>query len=51
MAIRNQYVLGYYAKDPRNDGEYRHVTITLHPPKGLSDLHAYWRSGYYAPRN
>jgi Ca-activated chloride channel family protein len=49
MALRHQYMLGYYPKDGRNDGKYRRITIKLKVPKGTSGLRAYWRAGYYAP--
>jgi Ca-activated chloride channel homolog len=48
MALRHQYVLGYYTKDAHNDGKYRRVTVKLNLPKGKSGLRAYWRAGYYA---
>ena len=50
MALRHQYVLGYYPKEAHNDGQYRRVTIKLVRPKGSPSLRAYWRSGYYAPK-
>jgi VWFA-related protein len=49
MALRHQYVLGYYPKDGHNDGKYRRITVKLNLPKGTSGLRAYWRAGYYAP--
>lgn len=48
-ALRHQYVLGYYSKDTRHDGKYRHITIKLDLPKGAPALRAYWRAGYCAP--
>jgi Ca-activated chloride channel family protein len=50
MALRHQYVLGYYPKEANNDGHYRHVTIKLVAPKGSRSLRIYWRSGYYVPK-
>jgi VWFA-related protein len=50
MALRHQYVLGYYPKEAQNDGQYRRVAIKLVRPKGSPSLRAYWRSGYYAPK-
>jgi Ca-activated chloride channel family protein len=50
LALRHQYVLGYYPNETRNDGKYRHVAIKLNPPKSSAGLRAYWRSGYYAPK-
>jgi len=49
VALRHQYVLGYYSKDDRHDGKYRRVTLKLNVPKTTSGLRAYWRAGYYAP--
>jgi Ca-activated chloride channel family protein len=49
IALRHQYVLGYYPKDAHNDGKYRSITVKLNLPKGTSGLRAYWRAGYYAP--
>jgi len=49
MALRHQYLLGYYPKDVRNDGKYRHVAVKLTLPRGVSHVHAYWRAGYYSP--
>jgi VWFA-related protein len=49
MALRHQYVLGYYPKDAHNDGKYRRITVKLNLPRGTSGLRAYWRAGYYAP--
>jgi Ca-activated chloride channel family protein len=49
MALRHQYVLGYYPKETHNDGQYRRVAIKLVRPKSSPSFRAYWRSGYYAP--
>jgi Ca-activated chloride channel homolog len=49
IELRNRYVLGYAPTDRQRDGRYHHVTIKLVPPKGLPQLKAYWRLGYYAP--
>jgi VWFA-related protein len=40
------YIIGYKSSDPRRDGSYRHLTITLqgHPEAKLE-----YRPGYYAP--
>jgi VWFA-related protein len=50
MALRHQYILGYYPKEIRNDGKYRRVTVRLQPPRGTPSLRASWRAGYYAPQ-
>jgi Ca-activated chloride channel family protein len=47
--LRNQYVLGYYPKNQSRDGEYRKVEVKVTQPKGVSQLKAHWRLGYYAP--
>jgi Ca-activated chloride channel family protein len=49
VELRNQYVLGYYPKNPIKDGKYRHVEVKLGQPRGVSPLKAHWRLGYYAP--
>jgi Ca-activated chloride channel family protein len=49
MALRHQYILGYYPKDVHNDGKYRRINVRLNLPKGMSRLRAQWRAGYYAP--
>jgi len=40
------YILGYHSTNPRRDGSYRHLTITLlnHPEAKIE-----YRPGYYAP--
>jgi Ca-activated chloride channel homolog len=50
MALRHQYILGYYPKDIHKDGKYRRITVKLSVPKGTSGLRAHWRAGYYAPK-
>ena len=49
VALRHQYILGYYSADTRHDGKYRRVTVKLNVPKTTSGLRAYWRTGYFAP--
>lgn len=49
VELRNQYVLGYYPKNPARDGAYRHVEVKLEQPRGVSTLKPHWRQGYYAP--
>jgi Ca-activated chloride channel family protein len=48
VELRNQYVLGYYPKNDAKDGKYRHVEVKVGQPKGMSQLKAHWRLGYYA---
>jgi Ca-activated chloride channel family protein len=48
VELRNQYVLGYYPKNQARDGAYRKVEVKVAQPKGVSQLKAHWRLGYYA---
>ncbi|HME12885.1 MAG TPA: VWA domain-containing protein [Candidatus Acidoferrum sp.] len=47
--IRNQYTLGYYSTNDRQDGSYRSVQVDIIPPRGRGKLVARTRNGYYAP--
>jgi Ca-activated chloride channel family protein len=49
IELRNQYVLGYNPSNQARDGKYRKVNVKLIQPRGLPPLHAFWRTGYYAP--
>ncbi len=49
IELRNQYVLGYSPSNAARDGKYRKVKVGLIQPRGLPQLHAFWRTGYYAP--
>jgi VWFA-related protein len=49
IELRNQYVLGYSPTNQVRDGKYRKVSVKLVQPRGLPPLHAFWRTGYYAP--
>lgn len=49
IELRNQYVLGYSPTNQVRDGKYRKVNVKLVQPRGLPPLHAFWRTGYYAP--
>jgi Ca-activated chloride channel homolog len=49
IELRNQYVLGYSPSNQARDGKYRKVSVKLVQPRGLPPLHAFWRTGYYAP--
>jgi Ca-activated chloride channel homolog len=49
IELRNQYVLGYSPTNQSRDGKYRKVSVKLVQPRGLPQLHAFWRTGYYAP--
>jgi Ca-activated chloride channel homolog len=47
--LRNRYLLGYAPSDAARDGRYHHIFVKLSPPRGLPQLKAHWRTGYYAP--
>lgn len=49
IELHNQYVLAYAPANQTRDGKYRAITLKLRQPKGLGDLKARWRLGYYAP--
>ena len=49
IELRNQYVLGYSPKNAARDGKYRRVQVKLVKTTGLPQLHAMFRTGYYAP--
>src|SRR5450432_244491 len=49
IELRNQYVLGYSPSNAARDGKYRKVKVKINQPRGLPQLHAFWRTGYYAP--
>jgi Ca-activated chloride channel family protein len=49
IELRNQYVIGYSPSNQVRDGKYRKVSVKLVQPRGLPPLHAFWRTGYYAP--
>jgi Ca-activated chloride channel family protein len=50
LGLRKQYVLGYMPLEPKHDGEYHRVQVTLQLPKSSPKLQVSWRQGYYAPR-
>jgi VWFA-related protein len=47
-ALRNEYVLGFAPAEAKRDGKYHRIQVKVQPPKGLPQLHATFRSGYYA---
>lgn len=49
VELRNQYILGYAPRNQQSDGKYRRVHVKLKQPKGIPQLRAFWRLGYYAP--
>ena len=49
VELRNQYVIGYAPANLDRDGKYRKVTVKLIQPRGLQQLRATHKMGYYAP--
>lgn len=49
IELRNRYILGYSPINQQRDGKYRRVQVRLVQPRGLPQLRAAWRMGYYAP--
>lgn len=47
--LRSQYVLSYTPTNPTRNGKYRRVKVQLVPPRGLPQMRAFWRQGYYGP--
>jgi Ca-activated chloride channel homolog len=48
--LRSRYVLGYSPANQQRDGRYHPVRVKIDPPRGLPQLRASWRRGYYAPQ-
>jgi VWFA-related protein len=48
--LRTRYVLGYSPTNQRRDGRYHPVQVKINPPRGLPQVRASWRRGYYAPQ-
>jgi Ca-activated chloride channel family protein len=46
--LRNRYVLGYSPTNQVRDGKYHRVDVRVVPPRGLRNLQAHWRTGYFA---
>ncbi|HVW10721.1 MAG TPA: VWA domain-containing protein, partial [Bryobacteraceae bacterium] len=51
IELRNQYVVGYSPSNEARDGKYRKILVKINQPRGLPTLHAYWRTGRFAPTN
>ncbi len=49
IELRNQYVLGYIPENTQKDGKWRRVKVEIRKIRGMPELRAYYRSGYYAP--
>jgi VWFA-related protein len=49
IALRNQYVLGYIPTNAQKDGKWRRIQVKLNQPKGMPQLRAFAKLGYYAP--
>jgi VWFA-related protein len=51
VELRNQYVVGYSPSNEARDGKYRKIKVKIIQPRGLPTLHAFWRTGRFAPTN
>ncbi len=49
LELRNQYVLGYIPTNQVKDGKWRRIQVRLNQPRGMPQLRAFWKLGYYAP--
>jgi Ca-activated chloride channel homolog len=49
--LRNQYILGYVPKQTAAGGTYRTIRLKLARPKGYPRLQAFWRQGYFTPKD
>jgi Ca-activated chloride channel family protein len=49
IELHNEYSLAYSPSHAERDGKFRKIEVKVKQPKGLPDLRARWRSGYYAP--
>jgi VWFA-related protein len=51
IELRNRYVLGFSPTNRVRDGRYHSLDVKVVPPRGMPQLHGYWRRGYYAPQD
>ena len=49
IELRNQYILGYIPENTQKDGKWRRVKVEIKKIRGMPELRAYYRNGYYAP--
>jgi len=49
IELHNEYSLAYSPSHAERDGKLRKIEVRIKQPKGLPDLKARWRTGYYAP--
>jgi Ca-activated chloride channel family protein len=49
IELRNQYILGYVPENTQKDGKWRRVKVEIKRIRGMPELRAYYRNGYYAP--
>jgi Ca-activated chloride channel family protein len=49
IALRNQYVIGYIPTNGQKDGKWRRIQVKLNQPRGMPQLRAFAKLGYYAP--
>ena len=49
LALRNQYVIGFYPEDNPLAGKWRRIEVKVNPPGAFPRLRVYSRTGYFAP--
>ncbi len=49
IELRSQYVIAYSPTNPAHDGKYHKIEVRIVPVEGLRGLHAFSRTGYFAP--
>lgn len=49
IELHNEYSLAYSPSHAERDGKFRKIEVKIKTPKGLPELKARWRAGYYAP--
>ena len=47
LEMRNQYILAYSPGEPRHDGKWRKIKVSLALPRGIPEFHVQARTGYY----
>jgi Ca-activated chloride channel homolog len=51
LELRNRYLLGFVPSNPARDGKYHKLQVKIVTPRGLKNLRAEWRRGYYSPED
>jgi len=48
VELKNEYVIGYRSTNLAKDGRWRKIQVKVTPPRGISNLHVRYKTGYYA---